>query len=354
MVGRRIVPLALIGGNAPHEGARQTSEGDDIRVDDAQRRRAVVTLRVLAPNALRPIEDLAPVLYPGVKVSYGTIQPMLVEAEGAAGRLDAQGSLGGVEAGALDEMFSQGELVRAGVDLDSGSLFRLPLSARRDGEAWAGLLRECQSQGPARSVVVKGAVRGIAVGVGEVFPHAEPRDEAFMCATRCTRCGGVWSGAPMGRLNARVRRRWGDWQGTRAGQRRRRKAKHALSRARRVCAETIERFDELDAARDTLRGALECVDIHTGEVHRPAHVEALIERVAQCIELLGGGSARRSRSTCATERSAATSASGRPWGKTSPHFPATRSGPHATWSETMTGQPKFIASLTTSDGLASA
>ena len=46
-----------------------------------------------------------PLLYPGVKVSYGTIQQMLVEAEGRAARFNAQVSLGGVEAGALDEMF---------------------------------------------------------------------------------------------------------------------------------------------------------------------------------------------------------------------------------------------------------
>ena len=57
----------------------------DVRVDDAQLRRAVVALRVLAPNAIRPIEDLVPLLYPGVKVSYGTIQQMLVEAEGTRG-----------------------------------------------------------------------------------------------------------------------------------------------------------------------------------------------------------------------------------------------------------------------------
>ena len=52
---------------------------------------------------------------------------------------------------------------------------------------------------------------------------------------------------------------------------------------------------------DTLRGALECVDIKTGELHRPEHVQALIEGVAQRIESLG--SARSSRSTCATEKS---------------------------------------------------
>ena len=40
---------------------------------------------------------------------------------------------------------------------------------------------------------------------------------------------------------------------------RRRKAKRVLSSARRECAEAIERFDEFEAAMDTLRGALECV-----------------------------------------------------------------------------------------------
>ena len=82
-----------------------------------------------------------------MKVSYGTIQQMLVEAEGRAARFNAQVSLGGVEAGALDEMFSQGEPVLAGVDLDGGYLFGLSLSPTRDGEAWAGLLREGQAQG---------------------------------------------------------------------------------------------------------------------------------------------------------------------------------------------------------------
>ena len=65
----------------------------EVRVDDAQLHRAVVALRVLAPNAIRPIEDLVPLLYPGVKVSYGTIQQMLVEAERRAARLNAQASL---------------------------------------------------------------------------------------------------------------------------------------------------------------------------------------------------------------------------------------------------------------------
>ena len=261
----------------------------DVRVDDAQLRRAVVALRVLAPNAIRPIEDLVPLLYPGVKVSYGTIQHMLVEAEARAARFNAQASLGGVEAGALDEMFSQGEPVLAGVDLDSGYLFGLSLSATRDGEAWAELLREGQGQGLELSVVVKDAARGIAAGVSEVFPHAEQRDDCFHVLYE------------MNKVRRRLERRayaaieregeaLGRLGKIRAHDKvRRRKAKRALSSARRECAEAIERFDEFEAAMDTLRGALECVDIKTGELHRPEHVQALIEGVAQRIESLGVG-----------------------------------------------------------------
>ena len=40
-----------------------------VKVDKAQLRRAVVALRVMAPNALRPIEDLIPIVYPGVRIS---------------------------------------------------------------------------------------------------------------------------------------------------------------------------------------------------------------------------------------------------------------------------------------------
>ena len=258
----------------------------DVRVDDAQLRRAVVALRVLAPNAIRPIEDLVPLLYPGVKVSYGTIQQMLVEAEGRAARFNAQVSLGGVEAGALDEMFSQGEPVLAGVDLDSGYLFGLSLSPTRDGKAWAELLREGQAQGLG---LVKDAARGIAAGVSEVFPHAEQRDDCFHVLYEMNKVrrrlerrayGAIErEGEALGRLG-KIRA---------CDKARRRKAKHALRRARRECAEAIERFDAFEAAMDTLRGALECVDIATGELHRPEHVQALIEGVAQRIESLGVG-----------------------------------------------------------------
>ena len=250
--------------------------GVTVRVDDAQLRRAVVALRVVAPNAIRPIEDLLPVLYPGVKVSYGTIQQMLVDAEGRAARFNAQSSLDGVQAGALDEMFSQGEPVLAGVDLDTGYLFGLSLSPTRDAGAWAQVLREGQGQGLSLSVVVKDAARGIAAGVSEVFPCAEQRDDCFHVLYEMNKvrrklerrayAAIEGEGEALGRLG-KIRAR---------DKTCRRKAKCALRKARRQCTEAIERFDAFEAAKDTLRGALECVDAASGELHRPEHVEALI------------------------------------------------------------------------------
>ena len=68
----------------------------------------------------------------------------------------------------------------------------------------------------------------------------------------------------------------------------RRKAKGALRKARRACVEAIERFDAFETAMTTLRGALECVDLATGELHRPEAVEARIEQGAGRIASLGG------------------------------------------------------------------
>ena len=165
----------------------------------------------------------------------------------------------------------------------------LTLSPTRDGEAWAELLREGQAQGLGLSVVVKDAARGIASGVSEVFPHAEQRDDCFHVLYEMNKARRRLErrayaaiereGEALGRLGT-----------IRAHDKvRRRKAKRALWSARRECAEAIERFDEFEAAMDTLRGALECVDLETGELHRPEHVQALIEQVAGRIESLGVG-----------------------------------------------------------------
>ena len=73
------------------QGALET-----VAVDEAQLRRAVIALRVVAPNSIRAIEELIPVLYPGQRLSYGKLQQWLVEAEGHARGFNAQVSLAGI------------------------------------------------------------------------------------------------------------------------------------------------------------------------------------------------------------------------------------------------------------------
>ena len=163
------------------------------------------------------------------------------------------------------------------------------MSATRDAGAWAGVLGEGQGQGLELSVVVKDAARGIAAGVSEVFPHAEQRDDCFHVLYEMNKVRGRWERRAYGAIE-REGEALGRLGKIRAHDKtRRRKAQHALSRARRECAEAIERFDAFEAAMDTLRGALECVDLATGALHRPEHVEALIGQVAGRVESLGVG-----------------------------------------------------------------
>jgi Transposase, Mutator family len=147
--------------------------------DPAQVRRPVVALRVMAPNAWCPIEDRIPSIYPGVRLSYGQVQSRAVEAEVQAGAFTAKADLSGVRAGALEEIFSQGQPVLGGVDLGHGYLLGLGLRERRGGEDWAEVLKQGQEQGLNRAVVVKDAAKGIESGVREVFPQAEQRAECF-------------------------------------------------------------------------------------------------------------------------------------------------------------------------------
>ena len=268
------------------EGRLLESAAVDVRVDDAQLRRGLVALRAVAPNSLRAIEDLLPVLYPGVKVSYGKIQQLLVEAEAQARAFNAQVDLSGIEAGALDEMFSQGEPVLAGVDLDSGSLFALEVCEHRDAQTWADVLGQGHSQGLNLSVVVKDAAVGIAAGVSKVFPEAEQRDDCFHALYELNKARRRLERRAYGSIEREVEalRRLGTIRAHLTE--RRREAKRALSTARRQCLEAMERFDVFDAAIAQLRVAIECVDVRTGELHRPEQVQALIEQAANRLDTL--------------------------------------------------------------------
>ena len=257
-----------------------------VRVDEAQLRRAVVAMRVMGVNSIRAIEGLIPVLFPGVRASYGKLQQMLSEAEDQAAQFNGTMDLSGVSVGALDEMFSQGEPVLAGVDLDSGLLFALELCERRDALTWAGVLDQGRSQGLALSVVVKDAAKGIAVGVSEVFPQAEQRDDCFHALYETNQVRRTLERRAYGAIEHETQALYALGKIRCCETDRRRAAKRALSTAARECAEAVERFDVFDAAMDTLRGAIECVDIDSAQLLHPEQVQALIEQVADTLDTL--------------------------------------------------------------------
>ena len=160
----------------------QCASGDTpvvVNVDEAQLQRAVVALRVMAPNSIRAIEDMLPILYPGVNPSFGKIQSICSQAESNAAAFNAGEDLTKIRAGALDEMFSQGDPVLGCVDLDGGYLFGLSLRQSRSGADWAEVLETAKARGLELTTVVKDAALGIDAGVREVFPDAERRDDCF-------------------------------------------------------------------------------------------------------------------------------------------------------------------------------
>ena len=96
-----------------------------VGVDKPQLRRAIVALSITSANSIRAIVEQIPIIYPGCSVSFGYIQGVIIEAQEKAALFNKTVSLNNIESIAVDEMFSQGDPVLAGIDLDSGYLFSL-------------------------------------------------------------------------------------------------------------------------------------------------------------------------------------------------------------------------------------
>ncbi len=264
-----------------------------IEVDEAQLERAVVALRVMAPNAIRPIEELLPMLYPGVRVSYGKIQGILAQAEEQAKAFNAKADLSPIKASALDEMFSQGNPVLAGVDLDSGYLFTLALRESRGGEDWAQVLRQAQGQGLDLTVVVKDAAKGIAAGVHEVFPDAEQRDDCFHVLYEMNKVRRQLEQRAYGAIGreqeaqaslARIRVK---------DRKKRERQRRKIAWLRRRCQEAIARFDAFETAMDQVREAMTYVDLDTGDLRSGKDVRNLMAQAAEGIARIDDATCRK-------------------------------------------------------------
>jgi len=258
-----------------------------VPVDDAHLRRAVVALRVMAPNALRPIEELIPLLFPGVRISYGTVQKIAAEAEQRAAEYNAGADLSNIEAGALDEMYSQGQPVLAGVDLDSGYLFSLALKEHRGAQDWADVLRTGQQQGLDLKVVVKDAALGIAAGVREVFPDAQQRDDCFHAHYEMGKARRVLEQQAYGAIAREQEVRDKLARLRRSGKGEPRESLVAqLHWAKRRCSDALELHDEFECAMLQAQEAMEFVDLDDGKLRTAEHAQASIERAAQAMQSL--------------------------------------------------------------------
>jgi hypothetical protein len=251
-----------------------------VMVDEAQLQRSIVALRAMSHNALRPIEDMLPILYPGVAPSFGKIQSITAQAEANAKVFNAQADLSSVEASALDELFSQGDPVLAGVDLDSGYLFGLSLRESRSGADWAEVLRDAQAQGLDLSVVVKDAGLGMDAGVREVFPDAERRDDCFHALYEMNKVQRQLEQRAYAAITHEheEEKKLGKIRAQDKQQRREQKRK--LAKARRDCAKAIERYERFGAAKRKAHEAMDSIDPQSGELRTGEQTQSLLEAAA--------------------------------------------------------------------------
>jgi len=170
----------------------ELTDGVYVLVDGAQLQRAIVALRVMSPNAFRPIEDMLPILCPPIRPpSFGTIQGIAAKAEQNSAIFNEKADLSRIHVGALDEMFSQGDLVLAGIDLETGFLYSLSLETSRGGKDWEKTLLQGKTQGLALEIVIKDAAKGIA-GTDQTALHFEPRQSTLVPREPASAgCGGV-------------------------------------------------------------------------------------------------------------------------------------------------------------------
>lgn len=265
----------------------QRAEADDplvqVDVDRAQLQRTIVALRVVAPNSIRNIEELLPIIYPGITRSFGTIQAICAKAEEFAAKHNSSVDLSRIGAAALDELFSQRRPVLAGVDLDTGFCFTVSLQEKRGGDQWAEVLQTAKNQGLELSVVVKDAALGIASGVETVFPEAEQRDDCFHALYEMGKVAQRLENIAYGKIAAEEKARDDLEKLRRTG-----KGKHSrqslaikLAHVRKRTNKAIDRYDGFVAAQRMAEEALHFVDLETAQLRTPRRMERALKKAGE-------------------------------------------------------------------------
>jgi len=267
------------------------SGGFTLEMTHADMLRAVVGLRVITPASVRDIVEALPVLY-GRRWSYGKVWNVLQEAEQRAAAVLEQVDLSRIESVALDEMFSQGRPVLAGIDLDTQYLFQLEVRGGRSGDDWAeslGKLRDRQGLNPKR--VVKDAGTGLRAGVRACWPAIDEHDDLFHAVYMMGKeayhleRGAYRSLNAVDELVRRCSRARTDAD--------REPLDQQLNAAHIRMDEAIERYDRFEALRREAGQALELTDRGSGRLRTSAEVVDVLGRVAAEMTRLDGKRIRK-------------------------------------------------------------
>jgi hypothetical protein len=249
--------------------------------------RAIVALRVMMPASVRDIQEVLPVLF-DVDWSYGSVWNTVHAAEQRAAAFNRTVSLSGIDSVALDELFSQGQPVLSGIDLDTGYIVLLQPSESRSGEAWAAALaplRDGQQLRPVR--VVKDAGTGLSAGVRAAFSDIDEHDDLFHAV--------YLMGQQQMRLERRayrdieavdtlLRKRGIAQHGTQA---QRRRVGQQLRAAKARMERSIARHDRYEDLQKQAVSVLELADRGSGRLRTQQEVVTVLTQVSAQMATLG-------------------------------------------------------------------
>jgi hypothetical protein len=259
---------------------RPEPPGLNVWVDEAHVRRVITALRVVVPGTLRPIVELLPILFPGLRLSYGSTQTMAADAEAKAAAFNAGVDLSNLTAGALDELFSQRQPVLGGIGLDCGYAFCLQLREHRSGEDWAEVLRDAKAQGLDLDLAVMDAAPGIAAGLDMEMPSCQQRTDGFHVKYELGKVQHLLEQRAYGAMTRLEKTRQGltaaQEQGTSV-----RPWSTKLRWAKIKCAKAIEQHDAFEQAAKLVDEALEFIDLQTGCVRSADAVEQMLRQAVE-------------------------------------------------------------------------
>lgn len=271
-----------------------------VAVDQGQLKRFVISQYVEARSTIRRIEDVIPITYPGLKLSYGAIQAILANAQLRAGLFNRGVRLEGIDAAALDEMFSQRRPVLAGVDLNTGYIIDIALRRRRDAETWATLLEEAKTRGLNLETVVKDAGSGMAAGVTKAFPEAEQRDDMFHAVYEMGKVRLIFErraykaleGAEKARREVhKVARK--KYDTAKQGHAARRSASAKLSAATTTANELMDQHDLFERLMREVVAAMQIVDPNDGSLNTRGRAEQRLVAAAQSMQQMDSKKAQK-------------------------------------------------------------